>query len=105
MNNIRNIIKLPKTKNKINSEYDHSDFGEIEIKEIPRVKKIAAPHLSNSWNTIPHVTHHDEADITELDAFRKTLQSDRAYEGVRITLLGFVIKVLASAMKANQAIT
>ena len=53
--------KLPK---KIKSEFNHSEFGEVEIKDIPRVKKIAAPHLVNSWTTIPHVTHHDEADIT-----------------------------------------
>ena len=49
---------------------------------------------------MPHVTHHDEADITELDAFRKTLKDESAYAQVRITLLGFVIKALASAMKA-----
>ena len=42
------------------------DFGEIDIKDIPRIKKIAAPHLVNSFNSIPHVTHHDEIDITEV---------------------------------------
>ena len=45
----------------IKSEYNHSEFGEVEIKDIPRVKRIAAPHLSNSWINIPHVTNHDEA--------------------------------------------
>ena len=64
-------------KNKsIKMEYKHSEFGEIEIKDIPRVKKIAAPHLSNSWTNIPHVTNHDEADITELEEFRNTLRDN-----------------------------
>ena len=58
---------------KIKNEYNHSDFGEIEIKDVPRVKKIAALHLANSWKTIPHVTHHDEADITEMEEFRNSL--------------------------------
>jgi len=59
--------------NKIKTQYDHSDFGEIEIKEVPRLKKIAVPHLINSWKNIPHVTHHDEADITEMEEFRSSL--------------------------------
>jgi len=58
---------------KIKNEYNHSDFGEIEIKDIPRVKKIATPYLVNSWTTIPHVTHHDEADITEMEEFRNSI--------------------------------
>ena len=62
-----------KLKKKITNEFNHSDFGEVEIKDIPRVKRIAAPHLVNSWNTIPHVTHHDEADITEMEEFRNSL--------------------------------
>ena len=53
---------------------DHSEFGEIEIVEMPRVKRLAAPLLSESWRTIPHVTHHDEADVTELENFRKNLK-------------------------------
>ena len=48
---------------KINKKFEHSEFGEIEVKDIPRIKKIAAPHLVNSWTNIPHVTNHDEADI------------------------------------------
>ena len=59
---------------KINNEYEHSEFGEVEIKEIPRIKKIAAPHLVNSWKNIPHVTNHDEADITEMEEFRNSLK-------------------------------
>ena len=73
-------------KNKsIKMEYKHSEFGEIEIKDIPRVKKIAAPHLSNSWTNIPHVTNHDEADITELEEFRSSLTD--SFTGERKKLL------------------
>ena len=57
----------------LKNEFSHSDFGETEVKEISRVKKLAAPHLVNSWQTIPHVTHHDEADVTELEEFRSSL--------------------------------
>ena len=77
---INKQIKEPKSTeedsqpfSKIKSEYNHSDFGEIEIKDIARVKRIAIPHLVNSWKNIPHVTHHDEADITEMEEFRSTL--------------------------------
>ena len=63
-------VKLSK---KVKNEFNHSEFGEVEIRDIPRVKKIAAPYLVNSWTTIPHVTHHDEADITEMEEFRNSL--------------------------------
>ena len=81
-------------------EVDFSKWGPVATEPLSRIKRISGRHLQRAWLNVPHVTHHDEADITELDAFRKTLQSDRAYEGIRITLLGFVIKVLASAMRA-----
>ena len=55
-------------------EYDHSEFGESSVQPIPRIKKISIPHLQKSWNKIPHVTHHDEADITEMEEFRKSLK-------------------------------
>ena len=58
----------------IKNEYGHSEFGKVEIKEISRIKRIAAPHLVNSWKNIPHVTNHDEADITEMDEFRSSLK-------------------------------
>ena len=81
------------------SEYDHSDFGEIEIKDIPRIKKIAAPHLTNSWQTIPHVTNYDEADITELDEFRRNLTDTFTGEKKKITPLAFIIKAVVEALK------
>ena len=62
-----------KNNEKIIQEYPHSEFGEIEIKEIPRVKKLSSKYLMNSWINIPHVTNHDEADITELEEFRTSL--------------------------------
>ena len=67
-------LKINKKENiKINNEYEHSEFGKVEIKELPRIKRIAAPHLVNSWKNIPHVTNHDEADITEMEEFRSSL--------------------------------
>ena len=86
-------------KPNLKSEFDHSDFGEIEIQEIPRVKKIAAPHLSNSWNTIPHVTHHDDIDITELEDFRSNLIDSISGEKIKITPLAFIAKALTNNLK------
>ena len=84
-------------KNKI--EFNHSDFGEVEIKDISRVKKIAVPHLVNSWSTIPHVTHHDEADITEMEDFRSSLLDVVTGEKKKITPLAFIVKALVSNLK------
>ena len=102
---ISNQLKVPKnTKedsqplDKIKNEYNHSDFGEVEIKEVPRVKRIAAPHLMNSWQKIPHVTHHDEADITEMEEFRSSLTDSFTGEKKKITPLAFIIKALVSTL-------
>ena len=84
--------------NKIKTQYDHSDFGEIEIKEVPRLKKIAVPHLINSWKNIPHVTHHDEADITEMEEFRSSLTDSFTGQKKKITPLAFIIKALVSSL-------
>ena len=86
-------------KEKIKNEYEHSEFGEIEIKEMPRIKKIASSHLTNSWTTIPHVTHHDEADITEMEDFRISLIDNFTGEKKKITPLVFIIKALVEALK------
>ena len=83
----------------INSEYEHSEFGEVEIKEISRIKRIAAPHLSNSWANIPHVTNHDEADITEMEEFRNSLTDIYTGERKKITPLAFIIKAVVSSLK------
>ena len=99
--NINQTYDLKDSKNEkvIKSEYQHSDFGEIEVKDIPRVKKIAAPHLVNSWTNIPHVTNHDEADITEMEEFRSSLKDNYTREKIKITPLAFIIKALVISLK------
>ena len=94
----KQIKKDTQSLDKIKNEYNHSDFGEVEIKEVPRVKRIAAPHLVNSWKNIPHVTHHDEADITEMDEFRSSLTDSFTGERKKITPLAFIIKALVSSL-------
>ncbi len=84
---------------KIKNEYEHADFGKIEIKEIPRVKKLASTYLTNSWTTIPHVTNHDEADITEMESFRSSLTDIYTGEKIKITPLAFIIKALVASLK------
>ena len=64
--------KVEKKQDTTSLQYEHSEFGEVETKPIPRLKKIAGPHLEKSWSEIPHVTQHDEADITEMEKFRKS---------------------------------
>ena len=91
--------KDSKNEKVIKSEYQHSDFGKIEVKDIPRVKKIAAPHLVNSWTNIPHVTNHDEADITEMEEFRSSLKDNYSGEKIKITPLAFIIKALVISLK------
>ncbi|MDA9066095.1 2-oxo acid dehydrogenase subunit E2 [Candidatus Pelagibacter sp.] len=97
------INKTPgKTKvqpKKIVSEFSHSDFGEIEVKDMPRVKKLASTYLVNSWTTIPHVTNHDEADITEMEDFRTSLTDMYTGERKKITPLAFIIKALVASLK------
>jgi len=84
---------------KIKSEFSHSDFGEVEVKDMPRVKKLASTYLVNSWTTIPHVTNHDELDITEMDEFRISLKDIYTGEKKKITPLAFIVKALVSSLK------
>jgi pyruvate dehydrogenase E2 component (dihydrolipoamide acetyltransferase) len=96
----KNIVEIKKDKkNKIKNEFEHSDFGEIEVKEIPRVKKLSSVYLTNSWTTIPHVTNHDEADITEMENFRSSLKDMYTGERIKITPLAFIIKALVASLK------
>jgi pyruvate dehydrogenase E2 component (dihydrolipoamide acetyltransferase) len=89
---------LTKKKSAI-QEYKHSEFGEINEQPIPRVKKIAGPHLQKSWNEIPHVTQHDEADITEMETFRKSLRDLYTGEKISVTPLAFIIRAVVKALK------
>ena len=80
---------------------DHSKFGEIEVKELGRIQKISGPFLHRNWATIPHVTQFDEADITDLEAFRKEQNAFHAKKqtGLKITPLVFVMKAVARALE------
>jgi pyruvate dehydrogenase E2 component (dihydrolipoamide acetyltransferase) len=91
--------ETPKNKEFIKEEYNHSEFGTIDTQDIPRIKKIAGPHLQKSWNEIPHVTQHDEADITEMDAFRKSLKDLYTGEKISVTPLAFIIRAVVKALK------
>jgi pyruvate dehydrogenase E2 component (dihydrolipoamide acetyltransferase) len=80
---------------------DFSKFGPVEDVEMPRIKKLSGPALHRSWLNIPHVTHNDEADITDLDKYRKEMDNHAKENGYRVTLLSFVIKASVSALKTH----
>ncbi|WP_420326934.1 dihydrolipoyllysine-residue acetyltransferase [Mameliella sp.] len=80
---------------------DFSKFGPVEEVEMSRIKKISGPALHRSWLNIPHVTHNDEADITDLDKYRKEMDTMAKEDGYRVTLLSFVIKASVSALKKH----
>ena len=86
-------------KKKYVEEYSHEEFGEIQIKDIPRVKKLSGPHLVRSWTEIPHVTQHEEIDITEMEQFRSSLYDYYSGEKIKVTPLAFIAKALVSALK------
>ena len=95
----RNIEKVLKKDEIIELEYPHSEFGQIELKDIPRVKRLSSKYLMNSWTNIPHVTNHDEADITELEEFRTSLTDIYTGEKKKITPLAFIVKALTTSLK------
>ena len=78
---------------------DFAKFGPIERKELSRIKKISGANLSRNWVMIPHVTNNDEADITELEAFRVSTNKENEKSGVKVTMLAFVIKAVVAALK------
>ena len=77
---------------------DFSRFGEVEARPLSRIKRISGPHLHRSWVNVPHVTNHDEADVTDLEAFRRSIKDEAAAAGVRITLLAFVTRAVAATL-------
>ncbi|WP_372591866.1 dihydrolipoyllysine-residue acetyltransferase [Guyparkeria sp.] len=80
-------------------EIDFSQFGEIEERPLSRIKKLSGRHLSTAWLNIPHVTQFDETDITELEAFRKSLKPRAEKAGIKMTPLVFVLKALAHVLR------
>ena len=79
-------VSQGKIETKIHKEeYLHEEFGEIELKDIPRVKKLSGPQLVRSWTEIPHVTQHEEIDITEMEQFRSSLYDHFTGEVIKLT--------------------
>jgi pyruvate dehydrogenase E2 component (dihydrolipoamide acetyltransferase) len=78
---------------------DFAKFGPVERKDLSRIKKISGANLHRNWVMIPHVTNNDEADITELEAFRVATNKENEKSGVKVTMLAFVIKAVVAALK------
>ncbi|HEY4542887.1 MAG TPA: 2-oxo acid dehydrogenase subunit E2, partial [Noviherbaspirillum sp.] len=82
---------------------DFSKFGETELQPLSRIKKISGPNLHRNWVMIPHVTQFEDADVTDLEEFRKQSNEALAKSGVKLTMLAFVIKASVSALKKFPA--
>ena len=82
------------------NEYEHGEFGEIDIKDIPRVKRLSGPHLVRSWTEIPHVTQHEEIDITEMEQFRSSIKDLYTGQKISITPLAFIMRAMVNGLKA-----
>ena len=80
-------------------EIDFSKFGDIESIRMSKIKRITGDRLHRSWLDIPHVTHHDEADITELDDFRRAIDNEQRAKGTRVTILAFICKAIINALQ------
>jgi pyruvate dehydrogenase E2 component (dihydrolipoamide acetyltransferase) len=78
---------------------DFSKFGPVEVRPLSRIQRLSGPALHRSWLNVPHVTHDDEADITDLDAYRRELDADARADGYRVTLLAFLMKASVSALR------
>lgn len=86
-----NLLPWPKV--------DFAKFGPVERKDLSRIKKISGANLHRNWVVIPHVTNHDDADITDLEAFRVQLNKENEKSGVKVTMLAFMIKAAVAALK------
>ena len=101
-NKIKENHTLSSKTEKVDSDplpYQHNEFGDVDVQTIPRIKKMSGPHLVKAWNTIPHVTQHDELDITEMESFRKGLVDLNTREKISITPLAFMMKALVNGMQ------
>ena len=97
--NISEKIDITKNQEKLDLPYEHSEFGDVDIQKIPRIKRLSGPHLVKAWNSIPHVTQHDEIDVTEMEDFRKKLVDLNTREKIPVTPLAFIMKALVNAMR------
>lgn len=88
-----NLLDWPKV--------DFAKFGEVEIKALSRIKKISGANLHRNWVMIPHVTQHDEADVTDLESFRQSLSKEAEKAGVKVTMLAFLIKAVVASLKSH----
>ena len=86
-----NLLPWPKV--------DFAKFGEIETRELSRIKKISGANLARNWAMIPHVTQHDDADITDLEDLRVALNKENEKAGIKLTMLAFLMKAVVSAMQ------
>ena len=91
------LIPAPK------QEVDFSKWGDVEIQKLTRIKKITGERLQRAWQSIPHVTQFDEADITDIDAYRKELKIDGAKKGIKVTFLPFLMKAATIVLKERPA--
>ena len=82
-------------------QIDYAKFGPVQMQPLSRIRKLSGANLLRNWLNIPHVTQHDEADITELEAFRKSQADDVGKDGVRLTLVAFLIKAVVVALKQH----
>ena len=98
-NSVSKVSDIPNEQSKLELPYEHSEFGEVDIQKIPRIKRLSGPHLVKAWNSIPHVTQHDEIDVTEMEDFRKKLVDLNTKEKIPVTPLAFIMKALVNAMK------
>jgi pyruvate dehydrogenase E2 component (dihydrolipoamide acetyltransferase) len=80
-------------------QVDFAKFGEVERKDLSRIKKISGANLHRNWVVIPHVTNHDDADITDLEAFRVQLNKENEKSGIKVTMLAFMIKAAVATLK------
>jgi pyruvate dehydrogenase E2 component (dihydrolipoamide acetyltransferase) len=80
-------------------QVDYAKFGPVERKDLSRIKKISGANLHRNWVLIPHVTNHDDADITELEAFRVQLNKEHEKAGIKVTMLAFLIKAAVAALR------
>ncbi len=78
---------------------DFAKFGPIETKPLSRIKKISGANLHRNWVMIPHVTNHDDADITDLEAFRVQFNKENEKSGVKVSMLAFMIKAAVATLK------